>query len=73
MSAQIPNERFREFFFLKLQSLRKRFEGLSSAMILPVNATVLANTFYENPTLRVDNIIEKCSNEQYQNNLHVVE
>ena len=38
-----------------------------------VNATVLANTTYKNPTLCVDNIIEKCSNEQYQNNLHVLE
>ena len=41
-----------------------------------INATVLANSFittYENPTLRFDNIIEKCSNEQYQNNLHVLE
>ena len=41
-----------------------------------VNATVLANSFittYENPTLRVDNIIDKCSNDQYQNNLHVLE
>ena len=41
-----------------------------------INATVLANSFittYENPTLCIDNIIEKCSNEQYQNNLHVLE
>lgn len=41
-----------------------------------INATVLANSFiatYENPTLHVDNIIEKCSNEQYQNKLHVLE
>ena len=39
-----------------------------------INAT--RNSFittYENPTLCVDNIIEKCSNEQYQNNLHVLE
>ena len=38
-----------------------------------INAAVLANSFittYENPTLHVDNIIEKCSNEH---NLHVLE